>query len=230
MRAHYHDLSGCQNEGKEEVTKNKRKGLLASFLIILIVLVLDQILKIWVKTHMTLGQEIPVFGNWFKLLFIENPGMAFGWMGGGGIMKTLLSLFRIVAVVFLVFVLFRLTKRGTKFGVLFGISLIIAGAMGNILDSLFYGQIFSESTYETVATLFPDGGGYAGWLHGKVVDMLYFPLIDVARESNSWLPDFFFGQDGHFIFFRPIFNFADSAITIGVFYMILFQWKWLKSL
>jgi signal peptidase II len=208
----------------------KRKGLLASFLIIFAVLFLDQIMKIWVKTHLTLGQEIPVLGNWFKLLFIENPGMAFGLMGGGGTVKTLLSIFRIVAVVVLLYFLFRLSKKGTRFGVLFGISLIIAGAMGNILDCLFYGQIFSESSYDTVATLFPDGGGYAGWLHGKVVDMLYFPIIDIARENNSWLPDFFFGQDGHFIFFRPIFNIADSAITIGVIYTILFQWKWLKTI
>lgn len=212
------------------MTKTRHKGLAGSFVIIIAVLLIDQLLKIWVKTHFTLGQELSVCGNWFKLLFIENPGMAFGWMGGGGTMKALLSLFRIVAVVVLLIVLFRLSRKNTKFGVLFGIALIIAGAMGNILDSLFYGRIFSESTYTTVAALFPDGGGYAGWLHGKVVDMLYFPVIDIARTDNSWLPDFLFGQDGHFIFFRPIFNFADACITIGVFYMILFQWKWLKQL
>lgn len=194
------------------------------------VLLVDQILKIWVKTSMTLGEEIPVFGNWFKLLFIENEGMAFGWMGGGGVMKLVLSLFRIVAVVALFVIIFRLSKKNVKFGVLFGLALITAGAMGNIIDSVFYGRIFSESTWQQVATLFPDGGGYAGWLHGRVVDMLYFPIIDVAKENASWQPDFFFGPDGHFVFFRPIFNFADSAITFGVFYMILFQWKWLKSL
>lgn len=196
------------------MNQTKRKGLIGSFIIIFVVLLLDQLLKIWVKTHMSLGQEIPVLGNWFKLLFIENPGMAFGWMGGGGIVKTLLSVFRIVAVIALFFLIFRLTKKHTKFGVLLGLSLITAGALGNIIDCVFYGQVFH----------------YAGWLHGQVVDMLYFPVIDIARESNSWLPDFFFGPDNHFIFFRPIFNLADASITIGVFYMILFQWKWLKSL
>ncbi|MBQ6770164.1 MAG: lipoprotein signal peptidase [Bacteroidales bacterium] len=210
--------------------KNGNRGLLWSFVVIFLVLLFDQILKIWVKTSMTLGQEIPVIGNWFNLLFIENEGMAFGWLGGGGVMKLVLSLFRIVAVVALFIIIFRLSKKNTRFGVLFGIALITAGAMGNIIDSVFYGRIFSESTYQQVATLFPDGGGYAGWLHGRVVDMLYFPIIDVARENATWLPELFFGPDGHFIFFRPIFNLADAAITIGVFYMLVFQWKWLKSL
>ena len=209
--------------------KTGSHGFAKSCLVIFIVLLIDQILKIWVKLHMTIGQEIPVFGNWFKLLFVENNGMAFGWLDGGG-MKLVLSIFRILAVIALFIVLIRLSRKNTKFGVLFGISLITAGAIGNILDSVFYGQIFGESTFTQLASLFPDGGGYAGWLHGKVVDMLYFPIIDVARDNASWLPDFFFGPDDHFIFFRPIFNFADSAITIGVFYMLIFQWKWLKNI
>ena len=196
------------------MSKAKHKGLTGAFIIIAVILIIDQVLKIWVKTHMAIGQEIPVFGNWFKLLFIENPGMAFGWMGGGGIMKTLLSIFRIVAVIALFIIMFRISRKNTRFGVLLGLALITAGAMGNIIDCVFYGEVFH----------------YAGWLHGKVVDMLYFPIIDIAREDNSWLPNFLFGQDGHFIFFRPIFNFADASITVGVFYMILFQWKWLKSL
>lgn len=209
--------------------KTGSHGFAKSFLVIFIVLLIDQILKIWVKLHMTIGQEIPIFGNWFKLLFVENNGMAFGWLDGGS-MKLVLSIFRILAVIALFIVLIRLSRKNTKFGVLFGISLITAGAIGNILDSVFYGQIFSESTFTQLASLFPDGGGYAGWLHGKVVDMLYFPIIDVARDNASWLPEFFFGPDDHFIFFRPIFNFADSAITIGVFYMLIFQWKWLKNI
>ncbi len=210
--------------------KQGNRGLMWSFVVMFLVLFFDQVLKIWIKLHMTLGEEIPVIGKWFKLLFIENEGMAFGWLGSGGTMKLILSLFRIVAVIALFIIIFRLSKKNTKFGVLFGLSLITSGAMGNIIDCVFYGRIFSESTFTQLATLFPDGGGYAGWLHGRVVDMLYFPIIDVARENASWLPNFFFGPDGHFIFFRPIFNFADSAITVGVFYMLLFQWKWLKNL
>ena len=210
--------------------KQGSRGLVWSFVVIFLVLLIDQILKIWVKTSMTLNQETPILGHWFNLLFVENNGMAFGWLGGGGWWKLALSLFRIVAIVALFWILIRQAKKGTKFGVLFGLALITAGAMGNIIDSVFYGRIFSESTFTQMATLFPDGGGYAGWLHGRVVDMLYFPIIDVAKENASWLPDFFFGPDGHFIFFRPIFNFADAAITIGVFYMLLFQWKWLKTL
>lgn len=170
--------------------KSDNHGLLWSFVVMFFVLLIDQVFKIWVKTNMTLGQEIPVLGKWFKLLFIENDGMAFGWLGGGGVIKLILSLFRIVAVVALFIVIFRLSKKNTKFGVLFGLSLITAGAMGNIIDCVFYGKIFH----------------YAGWLHGRVVDMFSFS------------------------FFPPIFNFADAAITVGVFYMLLFQWKWLKTL
>ena len=210
--------------------KHSSRGLVWSFVVIFLVLLIDQILKIWVKTNMTLNQETPVIGHWFNLLFVENNGMAFGWLGDGGWWKLALSLFRIVAIVALFWILIHQAKKGTKFGVLFGLALITAGAMGNIIDSVFYGRIFSESTFTQVATLFPDGGGYAGWLHGRVVDMLYFPIIDVAKDNASWLPDFFFGPDGHFIFFRPIFNFADAAITVGVFYMLIFQWSWLKAL
>jgi len=188
------------------VKKSDNHGLLWSFVVMFFVLLIDQVFKIWVKTNMTLGQEIPVLGKWFKLLFIENEGMAFGWLGNGGVIKLILSLFRIAAVVALFIIIFRLSKKDTQFGVLFGLSLITAGAMGNIIDCVFYGRIFSESTYNQVATLFPAGGGYANWLHGRVVDMFSFSI------------------------FPPIFNFADAAITVGVFYMLIFQWKWLKTL
>ena len=164
--------------------KQNNRGLIWSFVVIFLILLFDQILKIWVKTSMTLGQEIPVIGNWFNLLFIENNGMAFGWLGGGGFLKLALSIFRIVAIIALFWVLVRLSKKNTKFGVLFGIALITAGAMGNIIDSVFYGRIFSESTYTQVATLFPDGGGYAGWLHLK-----YLANIAVERHCGrmEWI-------------------------------------------
>ena len=128
------------------MSKQGNRGLLWSFVVIFLVLLFDQILKIWVKTSMTLGQEIPVIGSWFNLLFIENNGMAFGWFGGGGFLKLALSIFRIVAIVALFWILVRLSRKNTKFGVLFGIALITAGAIGNIIDCVFYGRIFSEST------------------------------------------------------------------------------------
>lgn len=191
---------------------------------ILLVLAIDQILKIWVKTHMCYGEEISIFGlSWAKLHFVENPGMAFGLTLGGGYGKLALSLFRIVAVVFLIYYIRRLIQADARFGLLFSFAMILAGAIGNILDSAFYGLIFSESPYHCVspALLFPPGGGYAGFLHGKVVDMLYFPMIE--GFFPSWVP-FWGGQD--FLFFRPVFNIADSAITIGVLNILLFQRKY----
>lgn len=187
-------------------------------LLIILLLIIDQIVKIWIKTHMTLGESISVFGSWFQIYFIENNGMAFGMQLGGTFGKFLLSFFRIVLVAGIIYYLRRVIKSGAPKGVLIGIALILVGAIGNIFDSLFYGLIFSESTYSQVATLFPEGGGYAPFLFGKVVDMLYFPLIDTI------LPDWFPIWGGErFVFFRPIFNIADSCITIGVFYLILFK-------
>ena len=175
---------------------------------------------------MTIGEEIPVLGNWFNLYFTENYGMAFGMQFGGEWGKLSLSIFRILAVTAIGVYLFMLTKRKKNFGLIFSISLIFAGALGNIIDSAFYGLIFTQSSYHTVAEFVGEQQGYASFLHGRVVDMLYFPIIELSRtDLPSWLPGFIFGSDGRFIFFRPIFNIADSAITTGVLWLILFQRK-----
>lgn len=183
-------------------------------IVIFLVLLCDQALKFWVKLNMTIGESFSVLGKWFRIYFIENNGMAFGWeFSGANWGKLALGILRIVAVLLLFVLLYYLVKKKKmKFGQLFGISLIIGGALGNVIDCLFYGLIFSESTFAKVAVLFPAGGGYAGFLQGKVVDMLYFPLFTFP----DWVP--FWGGD---IFFSPIFNIADSAITIGILYLII---------
>lgn len=167
---------------------------------------------------MTLGQEFPMAGNWFIIHFTENNGMAFGLQFAGGYGKLALSLFRIFAVGFLGWYIFRLAKSKTEFGVIFCFSLILAGAMGNIIDSALYGMVFSESTYFDLARFLPAEGGYSTFLHGKVVDMFYFPILE--GNYPQWLP--ILGGD-HFIFFRPVFNVADSAITCGVLSLLIFQ-------
>ena len=190
-------------------------------IVIFIVLLLDQISKFWIKLSMTIGESFSVLGDWFQIYFIENNGMAFGWEFGEQYGKIALGVFRIIAVALLFYVIYYLAKKKVKFGPLFGISLITAGALGNIIDGVFYGMIFSESTFSQVATLFPEGGGYSGFMQGKVVDMLYFPLFTFPE----WMP-LLGGQ----IFFSPIFNIADSAITIGFLYLLIFQWKFLKNI
>lgn len=190
-----------------------------SLLIIGTILIADQILKIWIKTNMVLGEEIRVLGNWFIIHFTENVGMAFGMELWGAYGKLALSLFRIVAIILIAFYLAWLISKKMPTGVVIGISLILAGAIGNIIDSAFYGLIFNESYFEP-AKFFPEGGGYASFLHGRVVDMFYFPIIKTTWPS--WIP-WVGGQS--FIFFRPVFNIADSAITTGVFYLLLFQRK-----
>ncbi len=186
----------------------------------------DQVVKIIIKCNMTLGQSIHVFGSWFQINFIENPGAAFGMQLDGDHGKLILSLFRIAAVVLIAWYVRHLIKKQAPTGVVVGISMILAGALGNIIDSAFYGLIFSESTVGTVATMFPPGGGYAGFLHGKVVDMLYFPLFTIHDLPGwlSWMGDSY----GNFTFFSPVFNFADSYITIAVIYLLFFQWKYFK--
>ncbi|MFA8435987.1 MAG: lipoprotein signal peptidase [Marinifilaceae bacterium] len=191
-----------------------------SALVILLLLVLDQALKIWIKTNMMIGEEFSVIGNWFLIHFIENNGMAFGMEMEGKWGKVLLSLFRIVAVTGIGWYLYSLAVKNAPKGLILSISLIFAGALGNILDSAFYGMIFNDSYYQ-VATFFPESGGYSSFLHGKVVDMFYFPLVE--GNFPDWMP--FWGNQ-HFIFFRPVFNLADSYITIGVFLILLFHKKY----
>ena len=194
-----------------------------AILLIVLILVLDQALKIWIKTHMIIGQEFRILGDWFIIHFTENNGMAFGMELGGETGKLILSLFRLVAVVGIGWWIRLLVRQNAPQGFVLSLSLIFAGALGNIIDSTFYGVLFGDS-YFKVAAMFPEGGGYAPLLHGKVVDMLYFPLI--TGHFPDWLP--VWGGE-QFIFFRPVFNIADSAITIGVFIILLFHRKYLTE-
>ncbi len=193
-----------------------KKKVIISLIVIFGVLILDQILKIWVKTNMVMGEEIHIIGDKIMLHFTENRGMAFGmeldWSWG----KLALSLFRIIAIGGLVYYLIRIIKSGENTFYICCISLVIAGATGNLLDSAFYGLIFNESNGQ-VAQLFPVGGGYDIFLHGNVVDMFYCPIIDSTWPD--WVP---FKGGEKLLFFRPVFNVADSAITVSVILMILF--------
>ena len=194
-----------------------------SIWIVLTTLVLDQALKIWVKTHMYLGQEYQVF-DWFYIHFTENNGMAFGMEFGGDWGKLGLSLFRIVFVVFMASFLLKLIRKNADKVLIISLSLVLAGAIGNIIDGTFYGILFSES-YRQLATFLPEAGGYAPLFFGKVVDMFYFPIY--KGYLPEWIP--FWGDD-YFVFFRPVFNIADSAISIGVAIMVIFQKKVMKEL
>ncbi len=192
-------------------------------LVITLVLLLDQIIKFWVKLNFTYNESRKIF-NWFYLYFIENEGMAFGMSLGGDSGKLLLTVFRIIAATGIGYYLMRVVNEKAHAGYITSIALIFAGAVGNIIDSIFYGCIFSESTTAIPSVLFPESGGYANWLHGRVVDMLYFPLYEGFLPK--WIP--LWGGD-YFIFFRPIFNIADASITTGVLIIIVFQKKFFKD-
>ncbi len=194
------------------MTRNSKIALA----VIILVLVVDQVVKILVKTNMQLGDEVAVFGDWFKIHFVENPGMAFGMrLGSGDWAKIALSLFRIIAVGAIGYYLNKVCHTEGKTGYVVCLALVLSGAVGNIIDSIFYGLLF-DSSLGQVATFLPDNGGYAGLLHGRVVDMLYFPLIE-GRFPN-WFP--LWGGES-FVFFRPVFNIADSAISVGIVLILL---------
>ncbi|MCD8235674.1 MAG: lipoprotein signal peptidase [Prevotellaceae bacterium] len=197
----------------------KKKKAFVSLIVILSVLVIDQLIKVGVKTGMYLGERIHVT-DWFQLVFVENPGMAFGWEIEGG--KLFLTLFRMVAVAGIGWYIFKLVKgNNTPLGYIVCLSLVLAGAAGNIVDCLFYGMIFNNPPYPEVAQFVPWGTGYGEFLYGRVVDMFYFPLIEWNMPDWSWLP---YGGE-HCVFFSPIFNFADASISCGIIALMIFYHK-----
>lgn len=199
---------------------NKSRGILAVTLI-LVLLVIDQVIKIWVKTNMPLYDTIEIT-SWFKIHYIENNGMAFGMTF---VNKLVLSLFRIAAIVLLCYYISLLVRRGCRLGYLICVAIVTAGAAGNIFDSMFYGLIFSGSSPYYVSYFVPFGDGYAPFLMGKVVDMFYFPLIE--STFPDWVP--FWGGE-NFIFFSPVFNFADACVSVGVVVVLLFYQRELTEL
>ncbi len=200
------------------------KGYTKPFLAVFFILLADQILKFWVKLHMTLGQEYKLLGNWSIIHFTENNGMAFGMEFGGEAGKLALTLFRIAAVLGIGYGVVYLIKKKYHRGLILNVAFIFAGAMGNIIDSTFYGLLFSESTYYSPAKLFPHAGGYASLFHGKVVDMFYFPIFQGIFPQ--WFPIW---KGEEFIFFRPVFNVADAAISIGVILILIYQKRYFKE-
>jgi signal peptidase II len=195
-----------------------------SILLILVLLAVDQTVKILVKTNMVIGEEYSVIGNWFRIHFLENNGMAFGMEWGGKAGKAALSIFRIIAIAGICWYLASIIKKKAHPGLVLSVSIIVAGAIGNLIDSAFYGMIFSES-WHTPAVMFPEGGGYSSFLHGRVVDMLYFPVIDA--HWPDWSP---LRPNETFVFFRPVFNIADASITTGVLAILFFQKKFLAEI
>lgn len=192
-----------------------KRGWLAA-LIVVAILVIDQVIKIWVKTHMTLHEQIEIF-SWFKIVFIENNGRAYGMEIGS---KLVLSLFRVVAVSVLGYYIAQQVRKQARYGYLICLSMVMAGAAGNIFDSMFYGLIFNASSEFYTSYFVPFGTGYASFLMGKVVDMFYFPLI--VTTWPDWVP-MFGGQP--YVFFSPVFNFADASISVSVVLVLLFYRK-----
>ena len=195
-----------------------------SALIVILILIVDQVSKIIIKTNMLLYEDIHVLGDWFLIKFIENDGMAFGLDLPGDNGKVILTIFRLIAAIAIIFYIRYLIKHKEHTGLIICVSLVLAGALGNIIDSAFYGMIFTESTQFSTATMFPENGGYASFLHGHVVDMFYFPIIQGTWPE--WVP--WKGGDS-FEFFRPVFNVADSAISIGVITILIFQKRFFKD-
>lgn len=200
---------------------SRRTKYIISISIFVSVLVIDQIIKILVKTGMHLGERIEIT-SWFSLVFVENNGMAFGWELWGG--KLFLTLFRIVAITAIGYYITKEIRRNRSIGYIICLSLVMAGAAGNIIDCLFYGKIFSNPPYPQVAQFVPWGEGYGEMLFGRVVDMFYFPLLE--WNMPEWMP--VYGGE-HCIFFSPIFNFADAAISCGIIALLLFYNKFLKE-
>lgn len=196
---------------------DKKKRIWLCTAILAAILIVDQVVKIMVKTHMHIGEDIPLIGEWCRLHFIENEGFAFGTSFGGTIGKYFLTMFRIVASVAIGWIIVNQIKKNGRTSLILCLTLILAGAVGNIIDCCLYGLIFSESYYD-IAVLFPPEGGYAPFLQGKVVDMFYFPLFEF--DWPQWMP---FVGGNHFEFFSAIFNVADSAITIGVIWLLIDQ-------
>ena len=191
---------------------------------VLAVLIIDQCIKLYIKSHYPIGEVCRLIGDWSRITFTENPGMAWGLEFGGDYGKLALSLFRVIAVFAGAFYIRKIVNDGEHKGFIICVSLILAGALGNILDSAFYGLIFGESTEYQVAEFLPASGGYTGFLQGHVVDMFYFPIYE--GNFPSWLP--FWGGE-HFEFFNAIFNFADMAISFGVGIILVFQNKLFKD-
>jgi len=194
-------------------------SLKKSILVIILVLLIDQISKIYIKTNFSLHEEFPVF-SWFRIVFVENKGMAWGFELPGSYGKLVLTLFRLVAITGIGYWLYDSVRKNSPKVLTFCIALIFAGALGNILDSIFYGIIFDESTNVKVASFLPEGGGYESLFYGKVVDMIQFTFYDDTLPE--WIP---FWGGSHFSFFDPVFNIADSAISVGVFLLIVFNKK-----